>query len=130
MSTRDPRELARRALVLQGSAAAAALAALRFPALAQALGRAFPGRPGEEVLPWADQPPPNPVPESTGNLLRWEQLDAYLTPNDRFFYAQHDGRPAVDAQTWRLVKRQLEWLWHTLRARARLADARSVAVAG
>jgi DMSO/TMAO reductase YedYZ molybdopterin-dependent catalytic subunit len=76
------------------------------------------------VLPWLDQPPPNPVPESTGTLLRWEQLDSYLTPNDRFFYAQHYGRPALDAQTWRLevgglVARPLRLSLADLRARPR-----------
>jgi DMSO/TMAO reductase YedYZ molybdopterin-dependent catalytic subunit len=118
------RDASRRELLGYGSAAAAGLAALRFPGLAHALGRAFPGRPGEEVLPWADQPPPNPVPESTGTLLRWEQLDSYLTPNDRFFYAQHYGRPALDAQTWRLevgglVARPLSLSLADLRARPR-----------
>ena len=68
MTTRDTPEATRRALVLQGSAAAAtaALALQRFSGLTQALELAFPGRPGEEVLPWADQPAPNPVPERVG----------------------------------------------------------------
>jgi DMSO/TMAO reductase YedYZ molybdopterin-dependent catalytic subunit len=94
----DTRELARRALLAQGSAAAAALALLRFPGLAQA----FPSRPGEEVLPWADQPAPNPVPQVVGSLPRWEQLDSYLTPAGQFFTVAHYGQPAVDAQAWRL----------------------------
>ena len=95
----DSGELARRALLVQGSAAAAALALHRLPGLASALGRAFPGQPGEAVLPWLDQPAPNPVPERVGSLLRWEQLDSYLTPNDRFFTNAHYGLPAVDAAT-------------------------------
>src|SRR5262249_28965754 len=52
----DTRELARRTLMRQGSAALAALALLRFPELAQA----FPSQPGEVVVPWLDQPPPAP----------------------------------------------------------------------
>jgi DMSO/TMAO reductase YedYZ molybdopterin-dependent catalytic subunit len=92
----ETRELARRALLRHGSAAAAGLALLRFPGLAQA----FPSRPGEEVLPWADQPPPSPFPEEV--QLRWEQLDSYLTPNDRFFTVAHYDQPALDAPAWRL----------------------------
>ena len=66
----DTRDVSRRALLGSGGAAAAALALLRFPALAQA----FPVRPGEEVLPWLDQPPPNPVPDVVGQPLQWEAL--------------------------------------------------------
>jgi hypothetical protein len=46
----------RREFLVQGSAAAAGLALLNNPLLAQA----FPTRPGEEVISWADQPPPVP----------------------------------------------------------------------
>jgi DMSO/TMAO reductase YedYZ molybdopterin-dependent catalytic subunit len=118
------RELARRALLAQGSAVAAGLALHRLPGLAHALGRAFPARPGEEVLPWADQPAPNPVPERVGGLLRWEQLDSYLTPTDQFFSVVHYGQPAVDAQAWRLavgglVERPLTLTLDELRARPR-----------
>ncbi len=119
----DTRELARRAL-LHPSAAAAGLALHRFPGLAHALGRAFPSRPGEEVLPWLDQPAPNPVPQAVGTLLRWEQLDSYLTPNDRFFTVVHYGQPAVDPQAWRLevgglVERPVRLTLDALRARPR-----------
>jgi DMSO/TMAO reductase YedYZ molybdopterin-dependent catalytic subunit len=118
----DTRELARRALLLHTSAAAAGLALHRFPGLAHALGRAFPSRPGEEVLPWLDQPAPNPVPQAVGTLLRWEQLDSYLTPNDRFFTVVHYGQPAVDPQAWRLevgglVERPVRLTLDALRAR-------------
>lgn len=94
--------VARRALMVQGAVAAAALALHQWPGLAQALGRAFPARPGEHLLPWADQPAPNPVPDRVGGLVRWEQRDAYLTPTDQFFTVVHYGRPAVDPQAWRL----------------------------
>src|SRR5688572_6797156 len=92
------RELARRALMAQGSAAAAALALLRAPALALA----FPTQPGEAVVPWLDQPPPNPVPDIAGKPLHWEALTSYVTPTDQHFSIAHYGQPAVDAQTWRL----------------------------
>src|SRR5262249_8568887 len=59
-------------------------------------------RPGEEVLPWLDQPPPKPPAAAVGTLLQWEALDSYLTPADRFFTVAPYGPPAVDAQTWRL----------------------------
>jgi DMSO/TMAO reductase YedYZ molybdopterin-dependent catalytic subunit len=114
----DARDASRRELLGYGSAAVAGLALLRFPGLV----RAFPSRPGEEVLPWADQPPPSPFPEEV--QLRWEQLDAYLTPNDRFFTVAHYGRPALDAQAWRLevgglVARPLSLSLADLRARPR-----------
>src|SRR5918995_5441431 len=116
----DTRAIARRMLIRQGSAAAATLALLRFPGLAQA----FPTRPGEEVLPWLDQPPPNPVPQVVGTLLQWEQLDSYLTPVDRFFTVAHYGVPAVDPQAWRLelgglVARPLTLTLGELQARPR-----------
>ena len=120
----ETRELVRRVLLAQGGAAAAALALHRFPGLTHALGRAFPARPGEAVLPWADQPAPNPVPERVGGLLRWEQRDAYLTPTDQFFTVVHYGQPAVDARAWRLevgglVQRPLTLTLEALRARPR-----------
>ena len=116
----DTREFARRTLMVQGSAAAAALALLRFPQLALA----FPTRPGEEVLPWLDQPPPNPVPDVVGKPLRWEALSSYVTPTDQHFSVAHYGQPAVDAQAWRLdvlglVDRPLTLTLDDLRARPR-----------
>jgi DMSO/TMAO reductase YedYZ molybdopterin-dependent catalytic subunit len=98
----DLPDLARRAVLVHGSAVAAGLALHQLAGPARALGRAFPGRPGEEVLPWLDQPAPNPVPQAVGTLLRWEQLDSYLTPTDRFFTVVHYDQPAVDAASWRL----------------------------
>ena len=46
--------------------------------------QAFPGHRDEEVLPWLDQPAPNPVPAVLQNLLVWEELDSWLTPADDF----------------------------------------------
>jgi hypothetical protein len=68
----DTYRLSRCDLLQQGSAALAGLAFISFPWLAQA----FPNRPSEEVMAWADQPPANPVPQVVGNLQPWEELDA------------------------------------------------------
>ena len=38
------------------------------------------GQPGEEVIPWLDQPPADPFPDNGGNLLKWEELDSWLIP--------------------------------------------------
>jgi len=111
-----------RRTVLQGAAALAALEMFRarLPAQAAQQNRygkvrltrsthaplsplAFPSRPGEEVLPWLDQPAPNPVPEIVGTLLTWEDLDSWITPNDKFFTVKHFDLPAIDSQAWRLT---------------------------
>jgi len=91
-------KISRRELLKQGGAALAGLAILnnarRVPtALAQS---------GDEVIPWLDQPEPNPVPDAVGNLLDWEALDSWITPNDQFFYVSHYGLPEIDANQWRL----------------------------
>ena len=91
------KEVARRAFMAQGSAAAVGLALLRLPGLAQALVQAFPSRLGEQVLPWLDQPAANPVPQIAGGLLRWEELASFLTPAERFFTVAHYGQPQVDS---------------------------------
>jgi DMSO/TMAO reductase YedYZ molybdopterin-dependent catalytic subunit len=112
----EQRELSRRS-VLQGGAALAGMALLgsKLPALASErqastrnsllsaqVARGFPTRPGEEVLPWIDQPGPNPVPDIAGNLLKWEDLDSWITPNEEFFTIKHYAQPTIDATTWRL----------------------------
>src|SRR5437868_13222407 len=74
------RPISRRDVLLQGSLAVAGLALLRLPGLAEA----FSIQPGENVLPWLDQPASNPVPEVIGNQLQWEKLDNWVTPNDQF----------------------------------------------
>jgi len=96
-----------------------------------ALASGFPGvalaaasQPGEEVLPWLDQPPPTAAPDVVGTQLVWEQLDAWKTPNDRFFTVQHYNKPAIDAQGWKLkvdglVRTPLSLSFADLRARPR-----------
>ena len=64
--------------------------------------QAFPSRPGETVVPWLDQPAENPVPEIIKTQLVWEDLDSWITPNDKFFSIAHFDRPVIDAKTWKL----------------------------
>jgi DMSO/TMAO reductase YedYZ molybdopterin-dependent catalytic subunit len=75
-----------------------ALASLAFSRVA----RAFPSKPGETVIPWLDQPAANPVPEVIKSQLVWEDLDSWVTPNDKFFSIAHFDRPNIDASTWKL----------------------------
>jgi DMSO/TMAO reductase YedYZ molybdopterin-dependent catalytic subunit len=94
----DVDSVRRRSVLAHGSGALAGLAILNSPLLAQA----FPARAGEEVVPWADPPPENPVPDVVQNQLDWEALDSWITPNDRFFRIAHYGWPEIDAVSWRL----------------------------
>ncbi len=89
--------LARRQFIINGSAALAALAVFQ-----SRFARAFPSRPGETVVPWLDQPAENPVPEIIKSQLVWEDLDSWVTPNDKFFSIAHFDRPVIDAKTWKL----------------------------
>lgn len=112
----DRREISRRR-VLQGGAALAGLALIgsKLPARASDTGTTvesipwparlaldFPSRPGEVVIPWLDQPAPNPVPDILGTPLRWEDLDSWITPNDEFFTVKHFFLPEIDPAAWRL----------------------------
>jgi DMSO/TMAO reductase YedYZ molybdopterin-dependent catalytic subunit len=91
-------EIPRREFIAKGSAALTGLAAF----FATQHAYAFPSRPGEEVVKWLDQLPPNPVPEVIKNQLVWEDLDSWVTPNDKFFSIAHFNRPVIDASTWKL----------------------------
>jgi DMSO/TMAO reductase YedYZ molybdopterin-dependent catalytic subunit len=113
-------KLSRRDLLIQGSAALVGLAWLQ--GSRQAL--AFPRWPSEEVIPWLDQPPANPMPQVVGNLLQWEQLDSWLTPNDKFFTVGHYNKPSIPEQDWTLevtglVKRPMTFTLQELKARPR-----------
>jgi DMSO/TMAO reductase YedYZ molybdopterin-dependent catalytic subunit len=92
------RTLSRRELLVAGSATLATMALFnsRFAAAAPLMQ-------GDEVLPWLDQPEPNPVPEVIDNQLVWEELDSWITPNDQFFGIAHYGWPEIDANVWRLA---------------------------
>jgi DMSO/TMAO reductase YedYZ molybdopterin-dependent catalytic subunit len=91
------RNISRRRL-LKGGAAFAGLTMLRVAGPDHLLGQF-----GAEVIPWLDQPPPNPVPAVVGNLLRWESLDTRLTPANNFFTVAHYGMPdGLNDATWRV----------------------------
>jgi hypothetical protein len=72
-------DVSRRELLIQGGIG---LALLNAPWFAQA----FPARPGEEVVPWLDQPGANPSGGVVEKLQPWETLTiSFITPNDKFF---------------------------------------------
>src|SRR4029450_4064800 len=111
--------LLRRDFLAYGSASIAGLTVLR-----SSLARAFPARAGEEVVPWADQPPPVPDAAAGGvqNLQKWEDLNTWLTPNERFFSISHYDRPMIDEKSWALeiggsVARPLRLTLDALKAR-------------
>jgi DMSO/TMAO reductase YedYZ molybdopterin-dependent catalytic subunit len=90
--------VSRRTLLKGGSATLAGLSVLSVAGPAEG----FPGDHDDVVIPWLDQPAPNPVPQIAGNLLVWEELDSRITPSDEFFTISHYGVPAIDPQAWRL----------------------------
>jgi DMSO/TMAO reductase YedYZ molybdopterin-dependent catalytic subunit len=123
-------DLTRRDFVLKGSAAFAAYALLHSSQAA----RAFPSRPGEEVVPWADQPPPMEDP-TVGRQLVWEELDSWITPNDQFFEVTHFGWPVIDATNWRLqidglVRQPLTLTLDDIRARVRQEETVTLECSG
>jgi DMSO/TMAO reductase YedYZ molybdopterin-dependent catalytic subunit len=67
-------------------------------------GRAFAQSGANKVIPWSDQPPPVPAPLANvaKGLTRWEDLDSWITPNDKFFSIAHYNRPVIDENAWRL----------------------------
>src|SRR5260370_40704923 len=79
----DRWEIPRRKLLWQGSAALAGLAFVRSSWIAEA----FPSRPGEEIIPWLDQPPANPSGGVVEKLQRGGGVGSRLTPNDKIFSA-------------------------------------------
>jgi DMSO/TMAO reductase YedYZ molybdopterin-dependent catalytic subunit len=113
--------IARRTLLARGGSAVAGLALLD-----SVFAKAFAGQPGEEVIPWLDQPPlvPPPAADIIQNLQRWEDLGSFITPNDQFYSIAHYGRPAIDAQSWSLeidglVRRPRSFTLAELKARPR-----------
>jgi DMSO/TMAO reductase YedYZ molybdopterin-dependent catalytic subunit len=113
--------VSRRAMLKGGGAALAGLTVMRVSGPAQA----FPGQmdqdeqiPWDEdhgdslralrrstgvVVPWLDQPAPNPIPANVGNLLVWEELNSWHTPTNDFFFVNHFGQPeGLDEATWRV----------------------------
>ena len=111
--------LARREFIINGSAALAALAVFQ-----SQFAWAFPSRAGETVVAWLDQPAENPVPEVIKSQLVWEDLDSWVTPNDKFFSIAHFDRPVIDANSWKLeidglVKKPMALTLADLKARPR-----------
>src|SRR5262245_49231214 len=93
----EDHNVSRRTLLKGGGAALAGLTVLRvagpahtFPGHSGHDDQPDPeqclGHPGEEVIPWLDQPGPNLFPDNVGNLLQWEALDSRLIPTDNFFF--------------------------------------------
>jgi DMSO/TMAO reductase YedYZ molybdopterin-dependent catalytic subunit len=113
--------LLRRDFLASGSAAFAGLTVLR-----SSVARAFPARPGEEVVAWTDQPPPVPDAASgvVQNLPKWEDLNTWLTPKEQFFSVAHYDRPIIDEKSWTLeiggsVARPLRLTLDNIKARPR-----------
>jgi DMSO/TMAO reductase YedYZ molybdopterin-dependent catalytic subunit len=121
---RHAADLARRTVLLGGGAAAALVGLAGVAGVARAAPLGFPTRPGEQVLPWLDQPAANPVPEILGPQLQWEQLRSFITPENQFFTVAHYGQPTMNTGAWRLevgglVQRPLTLTLDELRARPR-----------
>ncbi len=116
----ETRDLSRRHLLQSGAVAVAGLSVLRLVGPAHA----FPSQTGATVIPWLDQPAPNPVPEAIVRQLDWERLDSWLTPPDQFFVIKHYNLPALTDRDWRLeigglVARPMTLSLADLTARAR-----------
>ena len=114
----DLLEISRRDLLIQSGRAFAGLALFNSTLLAQV----FPSREGEEVIPFLDQPPEPPKPER--NLLKWEEFDSWITPNNKFFHIAHYNKPVIDEKNWKLeiaglVKRPMTFTLNDLKARQR-----------
>ena len=60
----------------------------------------------------------------TSRTLKWEDLNSWLTPNDRFFSISHYDRPVIDTASWALevggaVARPLRLTLDDIKARPR-----------
>jgi DMSO/TMAO reductase YedYZ molybdopterin-dependent catalytic subunit len=83
--------VSRREVLQAGGAAMAAWFALVRPDFV------FPGQAaGEELVPFLN------MPRSTRNMLDWETLDAWLTPQDQVFSVSHYNVPQLDPAAFRL----------------------------
>lgn len=105
----------RRDALITGSTAVTAMAL--FPTAL--FSRSFQLSQEELVIPWLDQPPEPQMPDM--NLFKWEELDNWLTPIEKFFRAVHYGIPEIDPDTYRLevtglVKRPLIFTLDELKA--------------
>jgi DMSO/TMAO reductase YedYZ molybdopterin-dependent catalytic subunit len=94
----DHTALSRRTALKGGAAALAGLSVLRLSGPVHAFQTPAAG----EVIPWLDQPAENPVPDVIVQQLTWEDLDAWITPNDEHFVIKHFNEPALTEADWRL----------------------------
>lgn len=92
-------DISRRTLVKRGAIASAGLGALRLAAPVYAVQTPV----GADVIPWLDQPEPNPVPDVIVRQLEWEQLDQWTTPIDQFFVIEHFNEPQLVEADWSLA---------------------------
>jgi DMSO/TMAO reductase YedYZ molybdopterin-dependent catalytic subunit len=90
--------LSRRTMLKTSGAALFGLSVLRLTGPTSA----FQDGTNREVIPWLDQPEPNPVPEVIVRQLEWEQLDTWITPNEEFFVIKHFNEPVLTEQDWTL----------------------------
>jgi DMSO/TMAO reductase YedYZ molybdopterin-dependent catalytic subunit len=120
MSEANEHDLSRRAVLKGGGAALAGLSVLQvsgparaFPGDSDAEAAPwdderrpprddYPGRPGDEVIRWTDQPDPWPFPGPPPVQLVWEELDTRWIPNDEFHVVSHFAEPELREQDWRL----------------------------
>ena len=111
-------ELPRRDFIIKGSVAIAVLAAF-----SSRFAQAFPDRMGGTVIPWLDQPPAGKDP-CCDTLLVWDDLDSWITPNNKFFAVSHFNRPVIDVGAWKLeldglVKKPMTMTLADIKARPR-----------
>jgi DMSO/TMAO reductase YedYZ molybdopterin-dependent catalytic subunit len=90
--------ISRRSLLATSAATFAGFTALRLAGPASA----FQDDTNSEVIPWLDQPEPNPVPDQIVHQLVWEELDDWITPNEDFFVIKHFDEPQLNEVDWRL----------------------------
>lgn len=109
--------LSRRDLIFQGGALAGL--AMFLPAR---LAQAIPAGSDETLVPFLDK---TPAPSSGDrNLLNWQELDSWITPNEKFFRVSHYGKPALEEKEWKLeiigrVQRPLKLTFADLKSRER-----------
>jgi DMSO/TMAO reductase YedYZ molybdopterin-dependent catalytic subunit len=85
--------LSRREALIRGGGALTVFAFFESPLFAW-------GRQGETTVPFLEAPPAPPI--DLPNLLDWQGLDSWITPNERFFAVSHYGTVDIDAKDFRL----------------------------
>src|SRR4051812_40110157 len=90
-------DISRRRLLKGSGAAWAGLNMLQVAGPSQAFAQA-----GGDVIPWLDQPGTNLNPMNVWNLLKWEDLNTWLTPAQSFVNIKHYEMPTISEANWRL----------------------------